>query len=111
MSLCLYLTYKIRIIKNRKLCIEFHTISSVLMGNALKSPHEVKMPECSSELAICDRMESKFLLFCNNLGNLLIDNFVELLLGDLSVPVCCLRILECLWSQKASYKIVSERCL
>ena len=111
MRLCLYLAYKISVVKNCKLCIEFHTISSVLMGNAIKSPHKVKMPECSSELAICDRMESEFLLLCNDLDDLLINNFIELLLGDLSVPICCLRILEYLWSQEASYKIVSERCL
>ena len=56
-------------------------------------------------------MESEFLLLCNDLDDLLINNFIELPLGDLSVPLCCLRILECLWSKEASYKIVSERCL
>ena len=111
MSLCLYLTNKISVIKNRKLRIKLYTIPSVLMGNAIKSPHEVKMPECSSELAICDRMESKFLLHYNDLSDLLVGNLVELFPGDLSIPVCCLRILECLWSKEASYKIVSEWCL
>ena len=49
---------KIRVVKYRQFCIKLHAVTCILMSNAFKAPHEIKMPERSPEFPICNNMES-----------------------------------------------------
>ena len=53
---------QISIIDHCSFTVERKSGLSRLMSYPVKSPHEIKMPGCSSEFAVCDHMISGFFL-------------------------------------------------
>ena len=93
-SLSLYLAYEVCIVKYCKLVVKLYTSSRCLVLYALEAPHEVQVPECSSELTVCDNVESEFLLLSYYLSDLIVDDLIELSFRDLASLKICLCILK-----------------
>ena len=94
MCLRLNLSYQIGVLQQCQLSVKLHAVACVLMCNAFKAPHEIQMPESSSELPVCNHMVAQLLLLCHNLCNLFLRNPIKCLLADFSCLICRLCVLQ-----------------
>ena len=90
--------------------IELHAASRPVIY-PFKSPHEIEMPVCSSELSVGDDVIARSFLLCNYVADSIFCHPIELLLIYFSFckqPPCLLQLLR---TQETSYKIITKRCL
>ena len=111
MCLCLDFTNQICIVKFCKFRIKLNSVSRVLMLNALKSPHKIKVPESSSELAVCDHMISGFFLLLYQIKNCIILNLCQFFFRNFSFFKISPCFFQCIRSYKASYIVITKWCI
>ena len=101
---------KVCIVKDSGLVMERQASVCGAVAYAVKSPHKIKVPAASSELAVGDCVVAQFLLLFNKLGDSFVLNRRKLLSCDFAVKKFGSCLFQIFRAQKTAHMVISERC-
>ena len=101
----------IGVIDHRRFTVKWKSGLCRFMSDSVECPHKIKMPGCPSEFPIRKNRVAKLLQLPDQLRDGLILNLLQVVVADPPCVKCPSGFLELLWSEKASYIIISKWCL
>lgn len=86
------------IIKDGEFGVEFYAVASSFVGDTFKSPHEIQVPEGSTEFAVGNDVVAEVFLLLDDFDDFFVCNSVKSFLGKSARFERCFCIFETLWS-------------
>ena len=91
--------------------MEVIAMIQLYLVDAMEAPHEIQMPVAAAELAVCDGVEAGALLLFDQPGDLFVFHSGQCGAVDRTGLVLCAGLLQCVGTQEAAHKVVTERRL
>ena len=106
-----YFSCQVSVIDHSCFPVERKSCLCFAVSDSVKSPHEIQMPGCSSELSVCEHFVSCCLLFFNQCADFLIFYTCQLFFCNGSCFIFASCLFQSFRTQKASYIIISKWCV